>query len=89
MLIACDDAEPQPSNAPKWLTEALQTMAPRYSQVLRMYYAGGMNTDDIASTLGIHRSTVVNTLKKARARLERCRLKQLTDEQGDDVEAQY
>ena len=44
----------------------------RQQQVLALYYDQGMNMPQIAKELGVNRSTVSRTLRRARARLYRC-----------------
>jgi RNA polymerase sigma factor (sigma-70 family) len=44
----------------------------RQQQVLALYYDQGMNMPQIAKELGVNRSTVSRTLRRARERLYRC-----------------
>jgi len=44
----------------------------RQRQVLELYYDQGMNIPRIAEELGVNRSTVSRTLRRARERLYRC-----------------
>jgi len=44
----------------------------RQRQVLELYYDRGMNIPQIAEELGVNRSTVSRTLRRARDRLYRC-----------------
>ena len=47
-------------------------LTPRQRQVLSLYYDQGMNIPRIAQELGVNRSTVSRTLRRARDRLYRC-----------------
>lgn len=49
-----------------------QELTPRQRQVLSLYYDQGMNIPQIAGELGLNRSTVSRTLRRARDRLYRC-----------------
>lgn len=49
-----------------------QELTPRQRQLLDLYYDQGMNIPQIAEELGINRSTVSRTLRRARDRLYRC-----------------
>ena len=47
-------------------------LPPRQRQLLELYYDQGMNIPQIAGELGVNRSTVSRTLRRARERLYRC-----------------
>ena len=47
----------------------LRELTPRQRQMVELYYAQEMNTTAIAQLLGVQRSTVSRTLRRARARL--------------------
>ena len=47
-------------------------LTPRQRQVLSLYYDQGMRIPQIAEELGLNRSTVSRTLRRARDRLYRC-----------------
>lgn len=47
-------------------------LTPRQRQLLDLYYDQGMNIPQIAEELGVNRSTVSRTLRRARDRLYRC-----------------
>ncbi len=47
-------------------------LTPRQRQLLELYYDQGMNIPQIAGELGVNRSTVSRTLRRARERLYRC-----------------
>lgn len=49
-----------------------QELTPRQRQLLELYYDQGMNIPQIAKALGVNRSTVSRTLRRARDRLYRC-----------------
>ena len=49
-----------------------QELTPRQRQMLALYYDQGMNIPRIAQELGVNRSTVSRTLRRARDRLYRC-----------------
>ena len=49
-----------------------QELTPRQRQVLSLYYDQGMNIPQIARELGLNRSTVSRTLRRAKDRLYRC-----------------
>lgn len=49
-----------------------QELTPRQRQMLGLYYDQGMNIPQIAEELGVNRSTVSRTLRRARDRLYRC-----------------
>lgn len=49
-----------------------QELTPRQRQMLALYYNRGMNIPRIAEELGVNRSTVSRTLRRARDRLYRC-----------------
>ena len=49
-----------------------QELTPRQRQVLSLYYDQGMNIPQIAGELGLNRSTVSRTLRRAKDRLYRC-----------------
>ena len=49
-----------------------QELTPRQRQLLELYYDQGMNIPQIAGELGVNRSTVSRTLRRARERLYRC-----------------
>lgn len=47
-------------------------LTPRQRQLLELYYDQGMTIPQIAEELGLNRSTVSRTLRRARDRLYRC-----------------
>ena len=47
-------------------------LTPRQRQMLELYYDQGMTSPQIAGELGLNRSTVSRTLRRARDRLYRC-----------------
>ena len=47
-------------------------LTPRQRQLVDLYYDQGMNIPQIARELGLNRSTVSRTLRRAKARLYRC-----------------
>ena len=47
-------------------------LTPRQQQVLLLYYEQNMNCAEIARMLGLNRSTVSRTVRRARERLRRC-----------------
>ena len=49
-----------------------QELTPRQRQMLELYYDQGMSIPQIAGELGLNRSTVSRTLRRARDRLFRC-----------------
>lgn len=49
-----------------------QELTPRQREMLELYYEGGLNMPQIAALLGVNRSTVSRTLRRARERLYRC-----------------
>lgn len=49
-----------------------QELTPRQKQMLELYYDQGLNIPQIALELGLNRSTVSRTLRRARDRLFRC-----------------
>ena len=49
-----------------------QELTPRQRQMLALYYDQGMTIPRIAEELGVNRSTVSRTLRRARERLYRC-----------------
>ena len=49
-----------------------QELTPRQQQMLDLYFDQGMSIPAIAQKLGLHRSTVSRTLKRAKLRLFRC-----------------
>lgn len=49
-----------------------QELTPRQRQMLELYYDRGLNIPQIAGELGLNRSTVSRTLRRARERLYRC-----------------
>ena len=49
-----------------------QELTPRQRQMLELYFDRGMNMPQIAQALGLNRSTVSRTLRRARDRLYRC-----------------
>lgn len=48
-----------------------QELTPRQREMLDMYYDGGMTMLQIADRLGVNRSTVSRTIRRARERLYR------------------
>lgn len=49
-----------------------QELTPRQRQVLALYYDKGLKMNQIARRLGVNRSTVSRTVKRAKDRLYRC-----------------
>ena len=49
-----------------------QELTPRQRQLVDLYFDQGMNIPQIARELGLNRSTVSRTLRRAKARLYRC-----------------
>ena len=49
-----------------------QELTPRQRQMLELYYDQGMSIPRIAGELGLNRSSVSRTLRRARDRLYRC-----------------
>ena len=50
-----------------------QELTPRQREMVFLYYDRGlMNMTEIAAQLGVHRSTVSRTVKRAKQRLYRC-----------------
>ena len=49
-----------------------QELTPRQRQMLALYYDQGMTIPRIAEELGVNRSTVSRTLRRAKDRLYRC-----------------
>ena len=49
-----------------------QELTPRQRQMVALYYDQGMTIPQIAEELGVNRSTVSRTLRRARDRLYRC-----------------
>lgn len=49
-----------------------QELTPRQREMVTLYYDRGMTTLEIAAELGVNRSTVSRTLRRARNRLYRC-----------------
>ena len=49
-----------------------QELTPRQRQMLELYYDQGMSIPQIAGELGLNRSSVSRTLRRARDRLYRC-----------------
>ena len=49
-----------------------QELTPRQRQMLELYFDRGMNIPQIAEELGLNRSTVSRTLRRAKDRLYRC-----------------
>lgn len=49
-----------------------QELTPRQRQLLELYYDQGLSIPQIAGELGLNRSTVSRTLRRARDRLYRC-----------------
>lgn len=47
-------------------------LTPRQRQLVDLYFDQGMNIPQIAEELGLNRSTVSRTLRRAKARLYRC-----------------
>ena len=47
-------------------------LTPRQRQLVDLYFDQGMNIPQIAQELGLNRSTVSRTLRRAKARLYRC-----------------
>ena len=49
-----------------------QELTPRQRQVVALYYDRGLTIPQIAGQLGVNRSTVSRTVKRAKQRLYRC-----------------
>ena len=49
-----------------------QELTPRQRQMVALYYDQGMTIPQIAAELGLNRSTVSRTLRRAKDRLYRC-----------------
>ena len=49
-----------------------QELTPRQQQVLKLRYEQNMNGAEIARMLGLNRSTVSRTIRRAQKRLRRC-----------------
>ena len=49
-----------------------QELTPRQREVLNHFYFDGMGVTEIANAMGLHKSTVSRTLKRARAKLHQC-----------------
>ena len=49
-----------------------QEVSPRQVEFLRLYYAEGLNMRQIGEQMGVDRSTVSRTLKRAESNLRRC-----------------
>ena len=49
-----------------------QELTPRQREILALYYDRGLKMPQIARKLGVNRSTVSRTVKRARERLYRC-----------------
>ena len=49
-----------------------QELTPRQKEILDLYYDRGLKMPQIARKLGINRSTVSRTVKRAKERLYRC-----------------
>ena len=49
-----------------------QELTPRQREILALYYDRGLKMPQIARKLGINRSTVSRTVKRAKERLYRC-----------------
>ena len=49
-----------------------QELTPRQREILALYYDRGLKMPQIARKLGVNRSTVSRTVKRARQRLYRC-----------------
>ena len=50
----------------------IQELTPRQQEILSLRYEQDMRVTEIARTLGLNRSTVSRTLKRAQDRLRRC-----------------
>ena len=57
---------------PLWREARERELTPRQRQLVDLYYDQGMNIPQIARELGLNRSTVSRTLRRAKARLYRC-----------------
>ena len=60
-----------------WLRRGLrrareQELTPRQREMVFLYYDRGLKMSQIAQKLGVNRSTVSRTVKRARERLYRC-----------------
>ena len=53
-----------------WLRE--QELTPRQREMVFLYYDRGLKMSQIAQKLGVNRSTVSRTVKRAKQRLYRC-----------------
>ena len=49
-----------------------QELTPRQREILALYYDRGLKMPQIARKLGVNRSTVSRTVKRAKERLYRC-----------------
>ncbi len=49
-----------------------QVLTPRQRQMLELYYDQGLTMPQIAEELGVNRSTVSRTIRRARERLYQC-----------------
>lgn len=49
-----------------------QELTPRQRQMVELYYDQGMKMPEIAAELGVNRSTVSRTIRRAKERLYRC-----------------
>ena len=49
-----------------------QELTPRQREMVRLYYDEGMTMPQIGELLGVNRSTVSRTLRRAKNRLYRC-----------------
>lgn len=48
-----------------------QELTPRQKEVVHYFYFDGMGVTEIARAMGLHKSTVSRTLKRARGKLQR------------------
>lgn len=63
------EAAQQPAEKDRELVMAVMSLPPKFKEVILLYYYQGMNSVEIARTLGLAQSTVSNRLKRARQRL--------------------
>ena len=54
------------------LPEPEQELTPRQREMVFLYYDRGLKMSQIAQKLGVNRSTVSRTVKRAKQRLYRC-----------------
>lgn len=49
-----------------------QELTPRQKEMVHYFYFDGMTVTEISRAMGLHKSTVSRTLKRARGKLQRC-----------------